>query len=144
MKKKFLLFGSISIAVVCLMFILFACGFGRNLMSVGQVEKIEMTACDQVGTATVELNPDEVRQFVISYNCSRYAGPVKVESCDRRFSACIYLRDGEQISVVDHDEGRMKITGTERECYWIDNRLLLNTVQDMVQHYGLIWSTWGC
>ena len=144
MKKKFRLFGSISFAVVCLLLVLFVCGFGRNLISPGQVEKIELTACDQVGTAAVELKPDEVRKFMICYNLSRYEGPVQAESCDRRFSVCIYLRDGNQIGLVDHDDGRMKVTGAERESYWIDNRLLLNTVQDMIQDYGLILDNWGC
>ena len=144
MKKKLRLIVIVGLSVLCLLLLLFVCGFGRSLISVGQVEKIELTACDQVGTATVELKPDEVRKFIICYNLSRYAGPVQTESCDRRFSVCIYLRDGNQIGLVDHDGGRMKVTGTERESYWIDNRLLLNTVQDMIQDYGLIWNSWGC
>lgn len=143
MKSKWPRIGIIGLAVVGLLLFPFICGFGHNLIGVQQVVKIELTACDEVETATVELKKGDVRKFITCYNLSRYVGEVEAERCDRTFAVCIYLKDGRQIGIVDHDNERMKVTGMEDQSFWIDNTLLLGIIKKMVNECGLLWESWG-
>ena len=144
MKKRFLRIGAIILFTVCLLVALLICGLGRNRISVHQVKKIELTASESTGTATVELEADALRKFIICYNLSRYAGPVNVEHCERTFYVSVRLKDGRRIGISDHDGARMKVTGMDTESFWIDNILLLRTVQNLIHDNGLLLKTWGC
>ena len=144
MNKRLLRIGTIVLTVACVITGLLLCGFGRHLISVHQVEKIELTASDSAGTATVELDADALRKFIICYNLSRYAGPVNVEHCERTFFVSVHLKDGRRIGISDHDGARMKVTGMDTESFWIDNILLLRTVQNLIHDNGLLLKTWGC
>lgn len=144
MKNRLLRIGAMILAVVCLLVALLLCGFGRHLISVRQVKKIELTASEFTGTATVELEADALRKFIICYNLSRYAGPVTADRCERTFFVSVHLKDGRRIGISDHDGARMKVTGMDTESFWIDNILLLRTVQNLIHDNGLILETWGC
>ena len=144
MNKRLLRIGAMILSAVCLLVVLLLCGFGRNPLSVHQVKKIELTASESTGTATVELEADALRKFIICYNLSRYAGPVNVEHCERTFYVSVRLKDGRRIGISDHDGARMKVTGMDTESFWIDNILLLRTVQNLIHDNGLLLKTWGC
>lgn len=144
MKRKLLAVVKIGLAAVGLLLLLYLCGFGHNLIGVCQVDKIELTACDETGIETVELNTSDVRKFITCYNLSCYVGEVSAERCDRTFYVCIFLKDGKQIGVVDHDNKRLKITGIEDQSLWTDNPILLRAIKNMVDDYGLLWTNWGC
>lgn len=107
MKKNLLRITKLSLCVGCILLLLYACGFGRYLIGTWQVEKIEWTACDKEGTSTVELNENDVRQFVMCFNLSRYVGQVTAERCERTFCLCIHMKDGQKIYIMDHDDERM-------------------------------------
>lgn len=144
MKRKRFCFLIIAMAVVCLLTGLFACGFGHCLIGMRQVEKMELTACDPVGTSTVELQAEDVQRFIMCYNLSRFAGTVTADRCERTFYVSIHMKDGKQIGITDHDENRLKVTGADRENYWIQNRMLLTYIQDLANDYGLHCANWGC
>ena len=144
MKRKLLRIAKIGSAVVCLMLLLHLCGFGHNLIGLWQVDQIELTACDKVGTTTVALQSADVRKFIGCYNLSRYAGEVNAERCDRTFYVCIYLKDGKKIGIVDHDNTRIRITGIGNQSLWADNPILLSAIRNMVDSYDLLWQSWGC
>ena len=144
MKTHLLRIGAIILSVVCLLIALLLCGFGQNRIPLRQVEKIELTASDSESTATVELEADDLRQFILCYNLSRYAGPVTADRCERTFFVSVHLKDGRRIGISDHDGARMKVTGMEPESFWIDNILLLRTVQNLIRDNGLLWENWGC
>lgn len=144
MKKRLLRICAMILSAVCLLVALLLCGFGRHLISVHQVEKIELTASDSTGTATVELEADALRKFILCYNLSRYAGPVTADRCEQTFFVSVHLKDGRRIGISDHDGARLKVTGMDTENFWIDNILLLRTVQDLIRDNGLLLKTWGC
>ena len=144
MKKNLLRITKLSLCVGCILLLLYACGFGRYLIGTWQVEKIEWTACDKEGTSTVELNENDVRQFVMCFNLSRYVGQVTAERCERTFCLCIHMKDGQKIYIMDHDDERMKVTGLEDQSIWIANPLLFQAVRNLVHDYDLIWDNWGC
>ena len=144
MKKRLLRIGTIVLAVACVITGLLLCGFGQNRIPLRQVEKIELTASNSEGTATVELGADDLRQFILCYNLSRYAGPVTADRCERTFFVSVHLKDGRRIGISDHDGARMKVTGVEPESFWIDNVLLLQTVKALVRDNGLLLENWGC
>ena len=144
MKNKLLRIGLAILAVGCLLLILFLCGFGHCWIGVRQVDKIELTAGDEVGTATVELNATEVRKFMLCYHLSRYVGEVNAENCDRIFFVRIYLNDGNQIHIADHINERMKVTGLGSQSVWIDNAVLLGYVKRLTREYDLLWTNLGC
>lgn len=144
MNKRLLRIGAMILSAVCLLVVLLLCGFGRNPLSVHQVKKIELTASESTGTATVELEADALRKFILCYNLSRYAGPVTADRCERTFYVSVHLKDGRRIGISDHDGARMKVTGMDTESFWIDNILLLRTVQNLIHDNGLLLKTWGC
>ena len=144
MKTHLLRIGAIILSVVCLLIALLLCGFGQNRIPLRQVEKIELTASNSESTATVELEADDLRQFIMCYNLSRYAGPVTADRCERTFFVSVHLKDGRRIGISDHDGARMKVTGMEPESFWIDNILLLRTVQNLIRDNGLLLENWGC
>jgi hypothetical protein len=144
MKTHLLRIGAIILSVVCLLIALLLCGFGQNRIPLRQVEKIELTASNSESTATVELEADDLRQFILCYNLSRYAGPVTADRCERTFFVSVHLKDGRRIGISDHDGARMKVTGMEPERFWIDNILLLRTVQNLIRDNGLLLENWGC
>ena len=144
MKRKLLRIAKIGSAVLCLALLLYLCGFGHNLIGLWQVDRIELTACDKVGTTTVELQDADVRKLIGCYNLSRYAGEVSAEKCDRTFYVCIYLKDGKKIGIVDDDNMRIKITGIGGQSIWADNPIVLRAIKNMVESYDLLWESWGC
>lgn len=144
MKKRLLRIGTIVLTVACVITGLLLCGFGRHLISVHQVEIIELTASDSAGTATVELDADALRKFILCYNLSRYAGPVTADRCERTFFVSVHLKDGRRIGISDHDGARMKVTSMDTESFWVDNILLLRTVRNLIHENGLLLEKWGC
>ena len=142
MKQRFRTVAFVGLAAVSALLVLFLCGFGRNQLSVRQIERIELTA--QGGTAVVELKPEDVRKFVTRYNLSRYVGTVTAENCEKTFFVRIELNDGSYISMLDYEGARMKVISSEAENFWVDNVLLLHTIQKLAEDYGLTLETWGC
>lgn len=126
----------------CVLLLLAFCGFGRNWIPLKHVEKIELTAWDQNGTATVTLNETDLRKFITRFNLSATVGEVAAERCERNFMICIYRNDGHKIYIMDHDEERMKVTGLTDQSIWICNSRLLTTIENLVQDYGLQWQSW--
>lgn len=122
--------------------LLYAIGFGRHRIDPKQVGKIELTAWNQDGTTTVTLNEKDLRKFITRFNLSKTVGEVAAERCECTFIICIYRNDGQRIFIMDHDEERMKVTGIAEQSVWISNSLLLTTIENLVQDYGLQWQSW--
>jgi hypothetical protein len=142
MKKRLRILAFVGLAVASLLLMLFLCGFGRNWLSVRQIEKIQLTASG--GTTVVELKPEDVCKFVTYYNLSRYVGTVTAENCEMTFLVRIHLNDGSWISLLDYEGARMNVTTSESERFWVDNVLLLHTIQNLAEDYGVTLEAWGC
>ena len=134
----------IGVAVAVVLLLLYLFGFGRKMIGVWQVERIELTASNGSGISTVELEPKDMRKFIAYYNCSRYAGDVTADRCGHKFTAYIYLKNGEYIAIREDVRDRMVINPSDDERYWADNGALIKYVENLVEDYGLVWEDWGC
>jgi hypothetical protein len=55
----------------------------------------------------------------------------------------IHLKDGNIISLSDHHEERMNVSGTAFESYWADNETLVEFIYALIEDYGLQLKTWS-
>lgn len=143
MKKPLRLACIIGLFLIGLVLVLFLCGFGRNFLSVNSVQRIQLTTYGENGT-TIELEPDDVRKMVSSYNLSRYAGEVTADRCEQTFAVRIELKDGSSIHFRDYEGCRMSVSQEEKGRFWIDNVALLITIRSLAKEKGLTLETVGC
>jgi hypothetical protein len=142
-KPKLVLIFKIGLTIGCVLLALYLIGFGHNLVGVWQVEKITLKASNGNGTSTVQLKEDDVRQFIRYYNRSRCVGDITAEGCNLLFFVQIHLKDGNIISLSDHHEERMNVSGTAFESYWADNETLVEFIYALIEDYGLQLKTWS-
>lgn len=144
MKRILRIVIRIALAVAAVLLLLYWVGFGRRVVGLWQVERVELTASNGAGTSTVELEKTDVRNLITRLNCSRYVGEVTADGCEQIFIVRIYLENGEYIAILDGVKGRAIVDPSDGERYWVDDAVLQVFVEELVSDYGLIWEDWGC